>query len=59
MQLHFKSLQDTWTILVYLQETIVDKVLIFQRIIQFNKPMDLNKAVDDRKKTFPENMEDI
>ena len=59
MQLYFKSLQDTWTILVYLQETVVDKVLIFQLIIQFNKPMDLNKAVDDQKKTFPENMEDI
>jgi hypothetical protein len=49
VQVYFKALQDAQTILVSLQETVADKVLIRQGIDQFNKHMDLNDAVDDWK----------
>jgi hypothetical protein len=49
VQVYFKALQDARTILVSLQETVADKVLIRQGIDQFNKHMDLNDAVDEWK----------
>jgi hypothetical protein len=49
VQVYFKALQDARTILVSLQETVTDKVLIRQGIDQFNKHMDLNDAVDEWK----------
>ena len=59
VQVYFKALQDAWTILVFLKETGTDKVLIIQGINQFNKHMDINEAVDDKKNSFSENMEEI
>ena len=47
IQIYYKALQDARTILVTLQETINDKILIRQAIDQFNKHMDLNEAVDE------------
>jgi hypothetical protein len=49
VQVYFKALQDARTILVSLNETVNDKVLIRQGIDQFNKHMDLNDAVDEWK----------
>jgi hypothetical protein len=49
VQVYYKALQDARTILVSLQETVADKVLIRQGIDQFNKHMDLNDAVDEWK----------
>ena len=53
-QVYFKALQDALTILVSLQDTVADKVLILQAIDQFNKHMDLNEAIDDWKKIVPQ-----
>ena len=50
VQVYFKALQDARTILLYLQGTVVYKVIIFQGIYQFNNHMNLNEAVDDWKK---------
>ena len=47
VQVYFKAMQDALTILVYLQETVAEKVLIFKGIYQFNKHMSLNKDIDD------------
>ena len=55
IQIYYKALQDARTILVTLQETINDKILIRQAIDQFNKHMDLNEAVDEWKKTSSQN----
>ena len=49
VQVYFKTLQDACTILASLQETVADKILFFQAIDQFNKHMDINKAVDEWK----------
>ena len=46
-QVYFKALQDALTILVSLQDTVADKVLIFQDINQFNKHTELNEVIDD------------
>jgi uncharacterized phage-associated protein len=43
-------LQDARTILVSLNETVNDKVLVRQGIDQFNKHMDLSESVDEWKK---------
>ena len=55
IQIYYKALQDARTILITLQETVNDKILIRQAIDQFNKHMDLNEAVDDWKKTTAPN----
>ena len=49
VQVNFKALKDAQTILVYIQETVLEKVIIHQGINQFNKHMDLNEAVGDWK----------
>ena len=49
VQMYFKALQDTHTILVSLQETVADRVLIIQGIDKFSNHMDLNEDVDDWK----------
>ena len=59
LQVYFKALQYACTILVSLQETVADKVLICQAIYQFNKHMDLNEAVENIKNHVSENMEEI
>ena len=45
VQVYFKELHDAKTILLSLQDTVMYKVLIPQSIYQFNKHIDLNKAV--------------
>ena len=50
VQVYLKSLQDAHTILVYLEETVTDRVLIRHSINQFKNNMDLNETVDEWKK---------
>ena len=50
VQVYFKALQYSQTIIVPLQETVTGKVLILQGIDQLNKHINLNEAVDDWKK---------
>ena len=60
VQVCSKALQDARTIIASLHYTVAEKVIIFQGTNQFNKHMDLNKAVDTwKRKRVPENMEDI
>ena len=60
VQVYFKALQYSPTILVNLQYMVADKVITIQDIDQFNKRMDLNKTVDDwGKNRVSENIEDI
>ena len=47
VQVYFKALQDAHTVLVSLQDTVMNSVLIRQSINQFNKHMDINEAVDE------------
>ena len=46
VQVYFEELQDALTILLYLQDTVTNKVLIRQVIYQFNKHMDINESVE-------------
>ena len=55
IQIYYKALQDSRTILIALKEIINDKIFIRQAIDQFNKRIDLNEAVDDWKKTTAPN----
>ena len=54
VQVYFKALQDARTILVYLQETVTERVLIFKAVDQFNKHIDLNEAVNEWKNIAPQ-----
>ena len=60
VQVYFEALKYSRTILVYLQEMFVYKVITIKGIDHFNKHMELNKTVDDwGKNRISENMEDI
>ena len=52
--MYLKALQYACTILVSLQETVAEKVMICQYIDQFNKHMDLNETVDYWKEIVPQ-----
>ena len=51
VQVYFKALHDARTILMYLQETVTDRLLLSQYIFQFNKHMNLNEAVEEWEKS--------
>ena len=49
VQVYFKELHDAKTILLSLQDTVTYKVLIPQSIYRFNKHIDFNKAIHEKK----------